>query len=116
MSFLVVAATGNPGPSFSEYPVISISNYTTDANRVVQWVGYYLAFMEVLDTCGGQSVYTGRQENPEDFKIGVCSFVKQEGVWYFRARPDDDSVLHRIVYGQNTLEAYGRGDIFVMNV
>lgn len=116
MSFVIVAITGRSNTSASEYPVLSISNYTIDSNRVMQWVGYYLAFMEALDTCGGQSVYTGRQENPEDFKIGVCSFVKQEGLWYFRARPDDDSCLHEIVYGQNTLEAYGRGNIFAMNV
>lgn len=109
MSFLIAAIYGEiAGATASECPVLSIGS-SVDSGYIIESVLYHT---EALAKRSCRSEYSGRPENPEDFNIGLCSFVKIKGEWYLKPDPTDNLNLHKIVYGQNSLESYGSGEMF----
>lgn len=54
----------------------------------------------------------GMVRNPRNFKIGDCSFLKLEDVWFYKSHGDPFDT-HEVVEGQDFLERYGSGEFFL---
>lgn len=105
MALIVAAIRVTGAPNFeSEFPVLSV-RHDVDSGYIMEAIRY---FISGLETQFSEFEYAGQGQDPENFSIGLCSFVKENGAWFYVSKDEDK---YPIVYGQEALEAYGSGQM-----
>ncbi len=106
---MAVIVACHPDDPEGDFPVLAVG-VGIDSGYVLEGITYF-----GREPADGPSLtqfeYLGPPENPENFVLGENRFLRKEGQW-FLSKEQGVPLLYPIVYGQNTLEKYGTGEMF----